>query len=67
MSESIIVAVLALLGSVFGSIISGSKTTAVIETRLDALEQKYEKLNNLIERMYRCESEVAALKDHMNK
>lgn len=57
-SETVIVALLALIGSMFGSYMTGNRTTAVIEERLNSLEEKVNKHNNLIERMYKCESDI---------
>ena len=56
--------------TVLGAIISGavallvagrqhSKTVALVEYRLNELEKKVDKHNNLVERMYEVEKEVA--------
>lgn len=55
--EIIIVAVISLLGTLIGSYLSNSKTTALISYRLEQLENKVNKHNNLVERMYRVEME----------
>lgn len=46
----IIVAVLALIGSVIGSALANNKTQALIGYRIDELEKKVEKHNQVIER-----------------
>lgn len=51
MSETVIVALCSLLGSFVAGYFSGSKTVY----RIDQLEKKVEKHNNLIERTYKLE------------
>jgi len=46
----IIVAVLALIGSVIGSALANNKTQALIGYRLDELEKKVERHNQVVER-----------------
>lgn len=53
--ESIIVGILALIGTLVGSWLSNSKTKALISYRLEQLEQKVEKHNQLVERTYKLE------------
>ncbi len=50
MTGEIIVAVLALIGTLVGSILASNKTQALIGYRLDQLEIKVEKHNQVIER-----------------
>lgn len=57
-SETIVVAILALIGSLFGSMMSGNKTTGIIQTKIENLEKEVAKHNNLISRMYKCESDL---------
>lgn len=57
--SSIIVAALALVGTLVGSYLSNRKTTALISYRLDQLERKQDKHNTLIERTYKLEEDVA--------
>jgi len=55
MSETVIVALLSLGGTLFGSlggIMASSKLTGY---RIEQLEKKVEKHNNLVERVYRLE------------
>lgn len=58
--SSIIVAVLALVGTLAGSLIGSNKTEALVVYRLNELEKKVEKHNKVIDRTYHLE-EVAAL------
>lgn len=55
MSETIIVAIISLFGTLFGSYLAQRKTTALVIYRLDELEKKVDKHNNLVERMYKVE------------
>lgn len=57
--SSIIVAALALAGTLAGSYFSNRKTTALISYRLEQLEKKQDKHNTLIERTYKLEEDVA--------
>lgn len=62
MTEAIIVAVLGLVGTLAGSYFASRKSTALIAYRLEQLEAKVSKHNNLVERTYALE-EAAALAD----
>ena len=62
MTEAIIVAALGLVGTLVGSYLANRKSTALIAYRLEQLEQKVSKHNNLVERTYALE-ESAALAD----
>ena len=53
--SNIIVAALALIGTLVGSYMSHSKTTALISFRLEQLEQKVNLHNNAVERLYMAE------------
>lgn len=59
--NEIIVALISLAGIIITSIISNS----LIKWRLSALEEKVDKHNNLIERMYIVETELKDLKENM--
>lgn len=56
--STIIVGVLALIGTLGGSYLTGTKTTAVIQEKINTLEEKVNKHNNLVERMYKVESDL---------
>lgn len=53
--ESIIVACITGVVTLIGVILSNSKSRAVMEVKLDALTEKVEKHNQLIERTYHLE------------
>ena len=61
MTEAIIVAVLGLVGTLAGSYLANRKSTALVIYRLEQLEQKVSKHNNLVERAYALEESVALL------
>ena len=59
MTDVIIVALISLIGTIIGSlggILASSKMTTY---RIEQLEKKVEKHNNVVERMYRLETQVA--------
>ncbi|MBU5626539.1 hypothetical protein KQI82_06345 [Oscillibacter sp. MSJ-2] len=58
MTENIIVAVLAMIGTMSGAYLANKKSTALIAYRMEQLEQKVHKHNNLIERTYALEERV---------
>ena len=53
--ESIIVAALALIGTLAGTYFANRKGTALIAYRLEELEKRVQAHNNLVERMYQVE------------
>lgn len=53
--ESIIVALLALAGTLTGAYMSNRKSSALIAYRLEELERRVQAHNNLVERMYKVE------------
>ena len=61
MTETIIVAALGLVGTLAGSYFANRKSTALIAYRLEQLEAKVSKHNNLVERTYALEEAVALL------
>ena len=61
MTEAIIVAVLGLVGTLAGSYFANRKSTALVIYRLEQLEQKVSKHNNLVERTYKLEEHLAVV------
>ena len=53
--ETIIVAALALVGTLAGTYFANRKSAALIAYRLEELERKVQAHNNLVERMYQVE------------
>lgn len=58
MSETVIVAVLSLMGTVFGSVIGILTANKLTVYRIEQLEKKVDKHNNVIERMYQLEEKI---------
>lgn len=55
MPETIIVAVISLVGTLAGSYFAARRSSALIAYRLEQLEFKVQAHNNLVERMYKVE------------
>lgn len=53
--ESVIVAVLSMLGTLAGAYFANRKSSALIAYRLEELEKKVQAHNNLVERTYKLE------------
>lgn len=65
MSETIIVAVISLIGTLAGSYLANKKNTALIAYRLEQLELKVNKHNSVIERTYNLETEQSVIKEQI--
>jgi hypothetical protein len=59
MTETIIVAILSLCGTLVGAYMANRKSTALIAYRLEQLEEKVNKHNSVIERTYALEERVS--------
>lgn len=59
MAETIIVAVLSLIGTLIGSIAGILTANKLTTYRIEQLEKKVEKHNQVVERMYNLEKKVA--------
>lgn len=66
MPETIIVAIIAFAGTFGGSLLAQRRSTALIAYRLEQLENKVNKHNNLVERTYKLEKRCD-LQDEKNK
>ena len=55
MSDSIVVAVLALAGTLAGAYLANRRSTALIAYRLEAIKKRVQAHNHLVERTYRLE------------
>lgn len=71
MTETIIAALIsggvAIIVCVITQAVQAATMRKLLEYRLEQLEKKVDKHNNLIERTYELEKEVAVLKDDMAK
>ena len=63
MAESIVVALITAAGALIGTYIANRKAAALMEYRLEQLEKKVDKHNNLVERMYHVEERVTVLEE----
>ena len=61
MSEGIIIALIGLSGSIVGSLIGILASQKLTQYRLQKLEEKVDKHNNIIERTYKIEGRVTEL------
>ena len=61
--ESIVVAIITGIVTLAGVIMSNSKSRAVMEVKIDALTQKVEKHNKLVERTYELERRLALVRN----
>ena len=66
MSERIIVALIGVLGTFAGSYFTNRKSMALIMYRLEQLEEKVNKHNNLIDRMYKAETNIEVIQEEVN-
>ena len=61
MSETVIVALLSLLGSLGGTLGGSALNSKLSNYRIEQLEKKVDKHNNLIERMFKAEENINLL------
>ena len=64
---TIVVGVLAFIGTLVGAYCSNNKAVALVTYRLQALEKKVEQHNKVVERMSVAENEIKAIKKEMEK
>jgi type VI protein secretion system component VasK len=65
MTESIIVAVLSLVGTLAGAYAANRKSATLIAYRLEELEKKVSKHNTLVERMYNLETKADVFEEKL--
>lgn len=63
MSESVVIALISLLGTVGGSFAGVMATSKLSNYRIEQLEKKVDKHNNLIERVYNIEQHEAVMNE----
>lgn len=61
----IIVGLLSMIGTFVGSFITGRKAMVLIAYRIEQLEQRVNKHNSLVERMYKLEEESSVLQEQL--
>lgn len=67
MTESIVVALITGALALIGTYISNRKSAALMEYRLEQLERKVDKHNNLVERMYAVEEKTQLQEAEINR
>lgn len=67
MTETIIVALLSLFGTLAGAYLANRKSTALVVYRLEQLEQKVNKHNEVIERTYKLEEQEALFEEKLTE
>lgn len=65
--STIIVALLALIGTLTGAYLSNNKTKALLAYRLERLEERVNKHNSLVERTYHIEEEQEIIKEKIKE
>ena len=65
MSETIIVALLSLAGTLIGSLFGILAANKLVVYRIEQLEKKVEKHNNVLERVYVLEKDDAVIKEDL--
>ena len=65
MSETIIVALLSLAGTLMGSLFGILAANKLVVYRIEQLEKKVEKHNNVLERVYSLEKDEAVIKEEI--
>lgn len=65
MTETIIVAILSLCGTLIGAYFANRKSSALIAYRLEQLENKVQKHNNVIERVFMLEKHEAVIDEEI--
>ena len=63
MSEAVVIALISLLGTVGGSFAGVMATSKLSNYRIEQLEKKVDKHNNLIERVYNIEQSEAVMNE----
>ena len=65
MSADVLLGLVPSLISLAGIVITAVITNSLVKYRVEQLEKKVDKHNNLIERMYVCETEIKDLKEKL--
>lgn len=65
MSENIITALIGIVPTIIVAVFSIVNNNQVIKVRIDELEKKVEKHNQIVERMYKVESDIKIIQDEM--
>ena len=66
MNDSIITALIGIIPTIVVAVFSIVSNNQVIKVRIDELEKKVEKHNQLIDRMYKAEADIKLIQDELN-
>lgn len=67
MSDVVIVGILSLIGTLLGSIAGILASSKLTNYRIEQLEKKVEKHNNVLERVYDLEKNEAVMQEEINQ
>ena len=67
MSEVVIVGILSLIGTLFGSLAGILAANKLTNYRIEQLEKKVEKHNQVIERVYKLEKDEAVIQEEIKQ
>ena len=67
MTETIITSLIVAIPTLLATILSNRKSTALMEYKIDKLDEKVHEHNNLIDRMYKVENRVSILEEDIKK
>lgn len=67
MSDVVIVGILSLIGTLLGSISGILAASKLTNYRIEQLEKKVEKHNNVLERVYDLEKQEAVMQEELNR
>ena len=65
--ETIIVAIITLIGTIGSGILSAVISNNLIKFRVEQLEKKVDKHNNLIDRMYKAETNIMLILEEVEQ
>lgn len=65
--ENIITALIGIIPTIVVAIFSIISNNQVIKVKIESLEKKVEKHNNLIERMYKCEGRLDVIEKELER
>ena len=65
--ETIIVAIITLVGTIGSGVLSAVISNKLIKYRVEQLKRKVDKHNNLIDRMYKVESNIKLIQEEVEQ
>ena len=65
--ETIIVAIITLIGTIGSGVLSAVISNNLIKYRVEQLEKKVDKHNNLIDRMYKAETNIELIQEEIKQ